>query len=51
MDDQKFSEFLEEGSALLRQREKKFKEIFAKRNTLQVLGEEIPAVNSPLYQS
>lgn len=51
MDDQKFSEFLEEGAALLRQREKKIKEIFSKRHTLQVLGEEIPAVNSPLYQS
>jgi nanoRNase/pAp phosphatase (c-di-AMP/oligoRNAs hydrolase) len=51
MDDKKFSEFLEEGSALLRQREKKIKEIYAKKHTLQVLGEEIPAVNSPLYQS
>lgn len=51
MDDQKFSEFLEEGSALLRQREKKIKEIIAKRHTLKVFGEDIPAVNSPVYQS
>lgn len=50
-DDQKFSEFLAEGSALLRQREKKIKEIYAKKHTLTVFGEEIPAVNSPLYQS
>ncbi len=50
-DDQKFAEFLEEGSALLRQREKKIKEIINKSHKLVVLGEEIPAINSPIYQS
>ena len=50
-DNQKFSETLAEGSIIIRQDQRKIKEIFAKRHTLSILGGEAPAVNSPIYQS
>jgi len=50
-DNQKFSEALAEGSIIIRQDQRKIKEIFSKRHILSILGGEAPAVNSPIYQS
>lgn len=50
-DNEKFSSVLNEGSALLRQREKKIQEILAKKHQIQILNTKIWACNSPVYQS
>jgi len=50
-DDEKFALILEEGSALLRQKSRNVIRIANNSHTLNILGKEVPAVCSPIYQS
>ena len=50
-DDDKFALILEEGSALLRQKNRNVIRIANNTHTLNILGKEVPAVCSPIYQS
>lgn len=50
-DDAKFALILEEGSALLRQKSRNVIRIANNAHTLNILGKDVPAVCSPIYQS
>lgn len=50
-DDDKFQEVLSEGSALLRYKDRKVKELYYKRHTLTMFGKDVVAVNSGIYQT